>query len=165
MTNIEQIEDYLTNRLGPQEKLTFEQQLASDPSLKADLELQKQIIEGVRNARRLELKAMLNQVPVAGSTSAAPAGKILATAITAGIVTTMIYLYVHPDGKQEMSSAKVSPRRQPAKEPANIAPDLAAAKTLPSPASTPAEPKEKKINAVAETKPEPRNANPANPMI
>jgi hypothetical protein len=69
MNNFELIDDYLTNRLGDAEKVAFEKQLASDPSLKADVTLQKQILEGVKKARAVELKAMLQKVPVGGSAS------------------------------------------------------------------------------------------------
>ena len=96
MDNFESIEDYLTNRLGEQEKKQFEDQLASDPSLRADMVLQKQIIEGVKTARITELKAMLSQVPVPpadGGLSGAVVGKIAATVITAGVIGTSLYFY------------------------------------------------------------------------
>lgn len=69
MTNFELIDDYLTGKLSEADKAAFEQQLAADPTLKAEVDLQRQIVEGVRQARVAELKAMLNQVPVGGSAS------------------------------------------------------------------------------------------------
>lgn len=69
MTNFELIDDYLTGKLSETDKAAFEQQLAADPTLKAEVDLQRQIVEGVRQARVAELKAMLNQVPVGGSAS------------------------------------------------------------------------------------------------
>ena len=62
MSNFELIDDYLTNRLTESERVAFEQQVASDPSLKADVELQKNILQGIKNARAAELKAMLNNI-------------------------------------------------------------------------------------------------------
>lgn len=69
MTNFELIDGYLTGKLNEAAKAAFEQQLAADPTLKAEVDLQRQIVEGVRQARVAELKAMLNQVPVGGSAS------------------------------------------------------------------------------------------------
>ena len=63
MTNFELIDEYLTNRLTESEKVAFEQQVASDPSLKADVELQINILEGIKSLRASELIAMLNNVP------------------------------------------------------------------------------------------------------
>jgi len=70
MNNFELIDDYLTNRLPEQDKVAFEKQVASDPSLKADLAMQKGILESVKKARAAELKAMLQKVPVGGGGSA-----------------------------------------------------------------------------------------------
>jgi hypothetical protein len=97
MSNFELIDDYLTNRLGEQERVTFEQRVGSDPALQADVELQKHILEGVKKARAAELKAMLNNVPVGGGfSSGLTAGKIAAGVVVAGLVATCIYLYVKP---------------------------------------------------------------------
>lgn len=64
MNNIELIDDYLTNKLSDAQRETFEQQVAADPTLKADVEFQRQVIESVKNARVAELKSMLNNVPI-----------------------------------------------------------------------------------------------------
>lgn len=64
MSNSELIDDYLTNRLSEQDRKSFEQQMDSNPALKADVELQKEIINGLKAARAAELKAMLNKVPI-----------------------------------------------------------------------------------------------------
>ncbi|MCX8490342.1 MAG: hypothetical protein ORN54_04670 [Cyclobacteriaceae bacterium] len=67
MKNFELIDDYLTNRLSGESKIDFEKQIELDPSLKADLQLQKVILESVKKARAAELKAMLQNVPIGGS--------------------------------------------------------------------------------------------------
>lgn len=98
MSNFELIDDYLTNRLGEQERVQFEQQMESDAVLKADVEFQKQILEGVKKARAAQLKAMLNNVPVGGGWSGGlTAGKIAATLVTVGIVGTTLYFYMKPE--------------------------------------------------------------------
>ena len=87
MTNFELIDDYLTGKLSEAEKAAFEQQLAADPTLKAEVDLQRQIVEGVRQARVAELKAMLNQVPVGGSASFTSWVGGLAAVAVVGVVT------------------------------------------------------------------------------
>lgn len=80
MNNFELIDDYLTNRLSETQKETFEEQLATDPALKADVEFQRQVIESVKNARAAELKSMLNNVPIS------PAREFTTIKVAAGIV-------------------------------------------------------------------------------
>jgi hypothetical protein len=110
MKNFELIDDFLTNRLGAQEKVSFEQQMNSDPALKADVELQKQIIESVKKARVAELKAMLNNVPISGGyTSGITAAKLAAVVGTAALVGTALYFYLKPEElekKPELSITK-----------------------------------------------------------
>src|SRR6185295_8137837 len=99
MSNFELIDDYLTNRLGEQEKAAFEQRMLSDPAMLADVDFQKHVLEGVKKARAAELKAMLNNVPVGGGfSSGLTAGKIAAGVVAAGIVATSLYLYLKPSG-------------------------------------------------------------------
>lgn len=106
MSNFEQIDDFLTNRLSEQEKVAFEQQMKSDPALKADVELQKQILEGVKKARIAELKAMLNNVPVSGNFSSGISGvKIAALLGTAAVVGTSLYFYLKPEEVKQEATA------------------------------------------------------------
>src|SRR5258706_4733435 len=106
MSNFELIDDYLTNRLGEQERVSFEQRLGSDPALKADVDLQKHIVAGVKKTRAAELKAMLNNVPVGGGFSSGPmAGKIAAGVVAVGVAATSLYFFLSPTG---------SPSREPA---------------------------------------------------
>src|SRR5258706_14798338 len=72
MSNFELIDDYLTNRLGEQERVSFEQELGSDPALKADVDLQKHIVAGAKKGRAGGLQAMRNNVPVEGGFSCGP---------------------------------------------------------------------------------------------
>ncbi|NOT76562.1 MAG: hypothetical protein HOP08_16660 [Cyclobacteriaceae bacterium] len=96
MENFELIDDYLSHRLNEQETKAFEQQMQGDPSLKKEVDFQRQIIEGVQKARTLELKTMLNNVPVGGSTMWS-GGKIAASVVSAGLVATFLYVYLNGD--------------------------------------------------------------------
>jgi hypothetical protein len=90
MSQFELVEDYLTNRMDDGARSAFEEQMNADPQLKAEVNLQQGIIEGVKSARAAELKAMLNNVPVGGASSAITAKVAIAT-ISAGILGTILY--------------------------------------------------------------------------
>ena len=95
MSNFELIDDYLSNRLNEQDRTAFEHQLHGDPSLKEDLEFQRQVVEGVRQARAIELKHLLNNVPVSGISWIG--GKTAASVIAAGLVAVSLYIYFKED--------------------------------------------------------------------
>jgi len=96
MANFEHIDDYLSNRLPEQDRKAFEQQLEGDPTLKEEVEFQRKVVEGVRNARMAELKMMLNNVPVSGGSTWGGA-KIAAAILSAGIISSLIYLNTGDD--------------------------------------------------------------------
>lgn len=92
MENFELLDGYLSNRLNEQERIAFEKKMEGDPSLKSDVELQKQIVQGIRKARAAQLKGMLNNVPVTGG-STWGAGKIAAGIVAAGVAVTALYFF------------------------------------------------------------------------
>jgi flagellar biosynthesis GTPase FlhF len=96
MSNFELIDDYLSDRLKGAEKEAFDKQLENDPALKSEVGFQKQIIEGIRNARATELKAMLNKVAVGGAsvTMDFSVVRMAAGLIAAGVVGAAIYFYI-----------------------------------------------------------------------
>ena len=95
MSNFELIDDYLSNRLNEQDRTAFEHQLQGDPTLKGDVEFQRQVVQGVRQARAVELKNLLNNVPVSGISWSG--GKAAASVITAGLVAVSLYIYFKED--------------------------------------------------------------------
>jgi hypothetical protein len=101
MSNVELIDDYLTNRLSQQDRNAFEAQMKSDPILKADVEIQSQIVDGLKKARASELKAMLNKVPVGGPASMSPL-QIAAGVLGTAIFVSSIYFYFKPDTTPEV---------------------------------------------------------------
>jgi hypothetical protein len=97
--DFEILDEYAGNRLNPQDRAAFEQQLESDAELKNELSLQRGIIEGIKAARKAELKSMLNNVPIStipseGMSIAAKAGLWV---IVAGLVSTGLYFYFNQD--------------------------------------------------------------------
>jgi hypothetical protein len=92
MSNFELIDDYLSNRLRGAEKEAFDKQLQNDPALKSELDLQKQIIEGIRSARAKELKNMLSKVPVAETVNMDfSVLRMAAGLIAAGVIGAAVY--------------------------------------------------------------------------
>lgn len=109
MTNFELIDNYLTNRLTDSERAAFEQQLKSDPALKADVDFQTSIVDGLKKARVAELKEMLNKVPV----NSTPVIQFSALKIAAGLVGTVVivsaaYLYLNQNSPDENPSLPAS---------------------------------------------------------
>lgn len=124
MSNFELIDDYLANRLSAEDKTAFESQLANDPTLKSDVELQQQIVEGIRKARVSELKTMLNNVPVpagAGVSFEFTLTRIAASVLIAGAVSAAVYFYLRPEdfppiGKAAADIEKQEQQQQPEKD-------------------------------------------------
>ncbi len=106
MSNFELIDDYLTNRLSEQDRKSFEQQLASDPTLKADLSRQEEIIQGLKAARAAELKGMLNKVPITTPTIYLSPLRVAAGLIGTAVIATAIYLYI--DNKDNLNPGQLS---------------------------------------------------------
>jgi hypothetical protein len=65
MENFEKVEAYFENRLGENEKQDFLKEVESNPELKSEFEFQRQVIEGIKEVRKAELKTMLDNVPIA----------------------------------------------------------------------------------------------------
>lgn len=94
MNNFELIEDYLTSRLSDANKAAFEKEVAANPALKADVAIQRAIIESVKNARAAELKSMLNNVPIAGASPFdLPIVRMAAGIVGAGLLIAALSYY------------------------------------------------------------------------
>jgi hypothetical protein len=106
MNNFELIDNYLTNRLEESQQVAFEKQLASDPSLRAYVEFQKSILEGVKNARAAELKAMLQKIPVGGIASFDfPMLRMAAAIVGAGLLLTALTFYFRNGATPKMATS------------------------------------------------------------
>lgn len=91
---LEMMDDYLSNRLSAEDKSAFEQQVQADPQLAQELGIQKGLVEGLKQARVVELKSMLNNIPVSpvnGGSSVLT--KVGTWVVVAGLVVTGIYFY------------------------------------------------------------------------
>lgn len=84
--DFELLDDYLTNRLSEGDRIAFERRLTADPDLRNEFSLQQRLVDGIREARRAELKSMLNRVEI----PAADTGNSLSTKIALGTAATLI---------------------------------------------------------------------------
>lgn len=112
-TQFELMDDYLSNRLNAEDKAAFENQLQADPQLAQELNIQKDLVEGIKQARAVELKSMLNNIPVSpinGGSSVLM--KVGTWAIVAGLVVTGIYFYSAKEDSTGESKNPV-PEQQP----------------------------------------------------
>ena len=110
--NDENIEAYLTGKLNAADKLAMEEGMKNDPLLKNEVELQNDIIESLKNTRKLQLKNRLNNIDVSASTTGvSSAVKVAASFITAGMIGAGIYymsVFSSVDNKETKEQAKIS---------------------------------------------------------
>jgi len=62
------IEAYFEGIISPAEKATLEAKISSDPLLKAEFDLQKNIVKGISNVRKQELKSRLASIELPTNT-------------------------------------------------------------------------------------------------
>jgi hypothetical protein len=93
--NPENIEAYITNKMSAGEKYLFENELAKDPLLQNEIDLQKDIVEALKSNRKAQLKDRLNNIEVNINTSTAYTGlKVAASILLAGLISFGAYNYI-----------------------------------------------------------------------
>ena len=119
--DLELLDDYLTNRMGEQDRSAFEQKLQADPDLQHEYALQQRLIKGIKHARVAQLKSMLNQVPVpATNTGSALASKIVfGTVITLMVVATAWY-FTSDDAQQAQQEVSSEQKIATPEEPVSV---------------------------------------------
>lgn len=82
----DQIDAYFNQAMNEGDMRLFEQQLATDPLLKAEFDLQHDIVHSLKETRRVELKGRLNNLPTPGAgIISTPLQYALGTLLVAGI--------------------------------------------------------------------------------
>lgn len=153
MKNFELIDDYLANRMDAGQRTSFEKQLDADPALKAEMEMQGQIVEGIRSARALELKMMLKSVPIEAGTltlSSRSVFRIAAGVAGIGVLIAATFYYIrtgHSNPADTLSAnvSKQLPLVNPAEE-GNEKP--VAIETAPDKSDTAEEPAHKNLTRI-----------------
>lgn len=97
--DFELLDQYIGNRLNAGDKASFEKKLNTDPELKNEYKLQQKIVEGIRSARAMELKKMLNDIPLSSIPSRGPSllTQISLSVVVAGLVGTGLYFYFNQE--------------------------------------------------------------------
>ena len=86
---LDMIDDYLSNKLNTADRNSFEESLQNDTTLQNEVSLQKDIINSIKDIRKSELKARLNNLPTpTGLTNLQKFG-IVAVTISAGALLTL----------------------------------------------------------------------------
>lgn len=96
--DLELLDDYLSNRMAADDQAAFARKLRADPDLQHEYALQKRLIQGIRDVRAAELKAMLNKVPVpSGGTGSTLAGKLAVGVAISLVLAGACYWYFSTD--------------------------------------------------------------------
>ena len=93
LNHSEQITSYLDGQMTPGQMQEFEKQLHTDPLLRSEFELQTDIIHGIKDFRKTQLKSRLDQVPVGAGPSTLVGVKAAAALVISGIMGFGAYLY------------------------------------------------------------------------
>ena len=98
MSNTDLINAYFGNEMTDVERQDFEARLQNDPELKSEYNFQKEIVDAIKEARRADLKSMLDKVPVSGGSTGAnvSVGKVVSAVVVTGLVGLGIY-YMWPE--------------------------------------------------------------------
>ncbi|MEP1032882.1 hypothetical protein [Ekhidna sp.] len=95
--NQEQIDNYHSGKMSESEMTDFENMLESDPSIKAESDFQSDIVSGLKEYRKLELKSRLDAINVGPTwiefAQQSALMKSLGGVIVASIIGTGIYFY------------------------------------------------------------------------
>lgn len=134
--DFELLDDYLANRMSAAERSAFEQRLEGDPSLRNEYELQKHVVEAIRQSRVAELKSMLNKVPVPGHGNAT--GSKFGYAAAMAVIAAAAMWYFTQENEVApapaiVETSTVDPQPVPESSPVEVEPEATS--------TTPAEPR------------------------
>lgn len=106
--DLELLDQYVSNRLNAQDRTAFEEKLAADSSLKQEFQIQRRVVDKIREARIREIKTMFNSVPVSAiETGTTSVGTQVAIWIgVAAIVGGGIYVYLTSNTKTSQNIAQ-----------------------------------------------------------
>lgn len=93
LNHIEQIERYLEGNMSGEELQAFEKLLDKDPMLKSEFQLQEDIISAIKESRKAELKARLDNINVGAYNTGISGAKIILTGAITAAVGLGIYFY------------------------------------------------------------------------
>ncbi len=89
------IDDYLSGSISTSDKEAFENQLSSNAELKGEFEFQKNIIEQIRETRKLELKTRLDNINLPWHHTIPGSWKIAAAISVLTVSTLSAFFYIN----------------------------------------------------------------------
>lgn len=121
-TNEELVGRYLDNEMSEIDKLAFENKLLHDADLMEEYNFQKDVIDGIKEARRLELKARLDSLPTNIPLYQTLAFKsIVVASITAGIG---LGIYFYTSQPEDLSISQIEIAQNSIEESDTIIPEI-----------------------------------------
>ena len=116
-TTQKMLDDLLSNRITEAERAKITHDIESDPSLRHEYEFQKDIVEGLQQVRKAELKARLESVAIEpgliGVLTAVTATKIGGAFLVATGIGFGIYQYMQPDDfSAEITLSEIHPKTE-----------------------------------------------------
>ncbi len=115
MTNYEKIEAFFDGELTEAERESLLREIESDPALKQEFELQKDIIEGIKAYRKEQLIARLDKLDVATSGQVSLL-KALGLAGLAGILLVGGYILLKPEVQEPANNSNTNTEQPRASE-------------------------------------------------
>jgi hypothetical protein len=101
LTHEQLVGSYLDNEMSEIERLEFENQLLHDSELREEYNFQKDLINGIKEVRRVELKARLDNIPINTPLYQTIGFKsVIVASISAGIGFSAYYLFNQNDDLQ-----------------------------------------------------------------
>lgn len=108
MENFEKVEAYFNNEFSDSEKNDFLKEVETNTELKSEYDFQNEVINGIKEARKAELKAMLDKVPISSvSTTTTGLYKILAGGAATLVVGTAMWYYLNSTPEAELKNNEV----------------------------------------------------------
>jgi hypothetical protein len=97
-TNAEKIDAFLSGKMTPKEMLDFQTELNNNAMLQKEFAFQNTVVSGIKEARRLELKNRLSQIPVDDKVGYPSYYKFLIGAASAVVVGSVVsYFWIFND--------------------------------------------------------------------
>jgi len=98
MENFKKVEAYFNNEFSDTEKADFLNEVETNTELNTEFNFQKDVINGIKEARKAELKAMLNQVPISAvSTASTGLYKVIIGGATTILLGTAFWYYTNSE--------------------------------------------------------------------
>ena len=119
---IEQVGAFLDNELSGDELTSFNEELARNPELAKELNYQQELVEGIKDNRRAELKARLDNVQIGNGLWSGSAVKIFSGVLIVGGIGFGIYQISTPTSitNEDAPELEVKIQDPPTEQPEQI---------------------------------------------